>query len=307
MMLSVFSRYLVRSFLSFAVVSSPALADPDQATSNEMLSLLDSIEHALHSVSYSGIFTYEHAGIQESVAVTHTVDEQVATARYEHLTGKLSRPLVHRSDAVSCGNQGRHQISAFSRENLNKHYSFRPVGYDRIAGRDVLVVNADPADEYRFRYQIAVDRQTSLPLLMSVVDGQLLLERFQFVKFEPITDVPVPVVKPSREDYVFDSGCLALAKSSRWRLTWLPSGFRLISVKLDSASDLLSFSDGLSRFSVVITEVNNSNTLEGEARRGGTFIYLDKATDGTRMFQVSVVGEVPEQTLKRVAASIRAR
>ncbi len=296
------------SLMLIAGIHTPLIAQensPAEETSPEVLALLDSVEHALHSVSYRGIYTYEHAGVLESIKVTHTIDESKEAAKLEHLTGRLSKPIVYRSDLGSCQNALNPHAGVFSRDNLTEHYHFRPLGFDRIAGRQVVVLNADPKDEYRFRYQVAIDRQTGLPLLLSLVDGENLLERFQFIEFDPITELPVPEVAVSGEDYLLDGGCRELANSSRWRLAWLPSGFRLVSVKLNQSADMLSYSDGISRFSIFVSETPNGNTLEGEARRGGTFVYLDKASAGSRIFQVAVVGEVPEATLRKLAASVR--
>lgn len=66
---------------------------------------------------------------------------------------------------------------------------------------------------------------------------------------------------------------------------------------------MLMYSDGLSTFSLFIEKAPTGN-LEGRAQRGATVAYLGRLDTQQGNFRVSAVGEVPVQTLERVALSL---
>lgn len=257
------------------------------------LALLSEVETALTEVSYAGIYTYEHTGFLDTIQISHSVNADGTQTQLEHLSGKIAEPLVQKACAMAFADHP----GIFNAAALDKNYLFRDIGEDRVAGREVALLSAQPRDEYRYGYHLAIDAETRVPLMLSLINGKRMIERFQFVDFNPAQS-QTPSLSDSTET------CSGSQSEPRWSLQWLPSGFNLVSVKQDAATDMLTFSDGLSRFSVFVNQAAGGHTLEGEARRGGTLVYLDKVVVAGVLFQVSVVGEIPLATAQQLARSV---
>lgn len=294
--------------LAVAVIlmnSAGSYAQPNDA---EALALLSTVEQSLANVSYTGIYTYEHTGVIDSIKVSKMVVDGEVTSRMEHLSGREVKPIVHQSSLAACEEGLGQRQSAFDKSNLIAHYQFHQLGKERIAGRQALMLQAEPRDEFRFGYRLAIDEETHMPLLLALVSGNRLVERFQFVEFTP---VPSPTLEQapqaSQNDHTLTGSCIDQTVQSPWVMGWLPSGFKLVSVKSDNGTDMYSYSDGLSRVSVFVSALAGGATLEGEARRGATIVYLDKVALGDRLFQVSVVGEVPKVAAQKIATSVVAK
>lgn len=283
-------------------------AQPNTASSNPRTQeVLDNIEKSLTSVSYSGIYTYEHTGVMDSIKVTKLVGEDKNASRVEHLSGKESKAIIRQENSGVCGANLAQRQSAFDADNLSRYYQFEMLGQERIAGRNSIMLQARPLDEFRFGYQIAVDEATGVPLLLALVNGNRLVERFQFVDFTPLESSSAEQLEVTDLDHAKDGGCFEPEEDSRWAMRWLPGGFKLVSHKSDNGTDMYSYSDGLSRVSVFVSAVVGGTTLEGEARRGATIVYLDKVVTSDRVFQVSVVGEIPKLAAQKMAASVSSR
>ncbi|WP_317929374.1 MucB/RseB C-terminal domain-containing protein [Halioxenophilus sp. WMMB6] len=290
---------MIMSF-SLSCWGEVVISDTDPA----IQALLASVEKALQTTSYSGIYTYEHTGTIESIRVNHQVFGGAQTNRLEHLSGRVAKAIVHHFDEHSCDQPLSSRQNAFQQRNLVQYYRFQTIGDDRIAGRPVIMLAAEPRDEYRFGYRLAVDSETHLPLLLSLVNGQRIIERFQFVEFTPIEDSDSAIVQTEPDDHLVSVNCAKVENHSAWKLGWVPGGFNLVAVKTDQQTDMFLYSDGISRFSVFVSRSAGGPTLEGEARRGATVVYLDKALAGGEVFQVAVVGEVPKVTAQKLAMSI---
>ena len=178
--------------LSLAAVLLLLVANPSNAqiasgeTDSTVLELLDQVETALTEVSYSGIYTYEHTGFMDTIEITHKVVAGRMQSRLQHLSGRAAKPMVHGDGIDECLPDLELRQSHFDRETLDKYYRFQLLGDDRVAGRDVLLLSADPRDEFRYGYRLAIDKETYVPLLLSLFNGKRMMERFQFVDFQPL-------------------------------------------------------------------------------------------------------------------------
>ncbi len=290
-------------------VAVTAEAEINTASSDEAaLSLFQQMGQALTQLSYNGIFTHEHSGNLDPIRITHQVINDVEANRFKHLTGSANA-IVQRSDASLCAREDLSQQTLLPRadDSLDSHYLLKLVGEDRVADRSVYIVNALPRDEFRYGYRLALDTETAMPLMMATISGNRMLERFQFIDFQPVTNTAEVVdglIEPKRDEVLLLGGCVQTADSAHWRLGWVPSGFQLISAKVTDSAEMLAFSDGMSRFSVFVSRVLGRKTLEGEARRGGTLVYLDKIVIAGEPYQVSIVGEVPKTTAQKVASAV---
>ena len=75
--------------------------------------------------------------------------------------------------------------------------------------------------------------------------------------------------------------------------------------RTDSNGDMLMYTDGLTTFSVFIDPVIDTFTVEGQARRGATVAYMQQVERRNLPYSVTVVGEIPPITARRVAESVK--
>ena len=85
----------------------------------------------------------------------------------------------------------------------------------------------------------------------------------------------------------------------------MPPGFAL-SVERDAASrDALMYSDGLSAFTLFVDQVEQDSMPDMSRRWGATAAVVRHQRDGERNMRITVVGELPMATAKRIALSVR--
>jgi sigma-E factor negative regulatory protein RseB len=212
-------------------------------------------------------------------------------------------------------------------------YQFSVLGSDRIAGRAAVVLGVAPKNNDRYGYRLWLDRQTGLLLQSHLVNGGRILEAFQFSRIE----IGNPINPPSLASTLGDDRVqhrLGIhsapqpsgAKSQRpqiaqqpqpsqpsqtsqtsqtsqqplaWRVAWLPSGFRAV---ISPARDRVLYTDGLATFSVFFERPGASKLGELETHMGGTVVITRRIKGSAQ--QITVVGEVPADTAKRVAESV---
>lgn len=193
-------------------------------------------------------------------------------------------------------------------KRLAPYYDFISVGRTRIADRPCEVIRVVARDGTRFSYIAWMDTQTKLPMRIDLLDrdGETL-EQFRVIAFNvsdqisstmenlATASLPPLLSVPSGDKIKFN-----------WIPQWLPQGFievagsrrSLPSVETPVESRL--YSDGLFSFSVNINRAtaNSSEQLLRTGRRTVSTMVRDNA-------EITIVGELPPQTAKRVADSIR--
>lgn len=275
---------------------------------------LDKMSHSLRETSYQGVFTYQHGASVQSMRISHSVAGNVEQEQVTHLTGSGARVLraEHPLDCIHPGHRLVRIGDLYRAESddcgVAGYYQLQVAGKHRIAGRDAVIINVVPRDIYRYGYQIALDRDTGLLLKSQTVaqDGRVL-ERFQFA------DIQIGAVEldGTRVDLLHEAGHghgarrqPAPANTPPWDVAWLPQGFMLTD-QVAGTSHNKSFTDGLAIFSVFVElapELTEAGA--GLARRGGTTSYTRGMEVSGRRVLVTVLGEVPVNTARRVADSV---
>ena len=203
--------------------------------------------------------------------------------------------------------------------DLQEHYELALVGTARIADRQAVLIDVKPRDPFRFGYQLALDNESGLLLRSLLLDSQQrILERFQFAEVSIGGEPNVQGLQSSTVGHVVAHHLVgethsqkgpSVAAAGAWQISWMPPGFMM------AASDLQRgpikgvsvgsqmYTDGLAVFSVFVEMVQDTDTQAGSARRGGTVAYTMPMV-GNRQQVVTVVGEVPLTTARRVANSV---
>lgn len=273
--------------------------------------LLDSMSRALREQNYRGTFTYEYGGMLETLKLTHQVNNNREYEKIEHLDG--AQRMHHRQGIKpECKTIAEQvlRLSSTGGSAPNQYYHYYLRNVERVADRQVQVVQLLPKDQYRYGHIISIDQESSLPLVNLIVSPQRrVLERIQFTNIN-VSDTPEDIslfaVKMAEAGVVDNDDCAtASANDFAWMINWLPPGFVLAQNNDHSdVGESLSYTDGLASFSVFVKPNSALINQAGVAQKGASIALLRPLIIGSESFQVSVVGEIPGYTADKVASSI---
>mgnify|MGYP001589987876 CR=1 FL=1 len=275
------------------------------------------MSHSLRETSYQGVFTYQHGNTVQSMRISHSVDGQTETEEVTHLSGAGAR-IVRKDHPLDCVHPGHRLVRTselYAQTDAGcgvaEHYSLKTAGLNRIAGRQAVTINILPLDMYRYGYQIALDSETGLLLKTQTMaqDGKIL-ERFQFADLsigpvDELNGATEGVHHASHSHADAASGAASTGSELPWHIGWVPDGFVQTDGDNGSVFDK-TFTDGLAVFTVFLeTMPKLAAPGEGRARQGGTTAYTRGMALDRQAVLVTVLGEVPINTARMVADSIR--
>lgn len=305
MIRSTLFRYLWAPVLSVAVAGAPAHSTEDPERVDELLQRLGS---AVSSLDYEGLVTFEHAGMLDTLRVVRAVKGGALHERIHYLSGSPREVVSTLSLANHCLAPGSGPVmmwSGVSDPRIHALYDFYLRGQARIANRDTVVLEVRPKDNDRFGVILNLDTETGLPLKSVLVgaDGGML-ERYQFVdlKLGAVgSEALSPETAAARH---VDNSSECTLETGRWALKWTPAGYRKISRKQLPDGEMMVFTDGLAVFSVFVQSYRPELAFRGRAFRGATVAYMGLLQAGAKRYNVTVVGEIPDNTAKKLADSV---
>jgi sigma-E factor negative regulatory protein RseB len=291
---------------------------------------LTAMHNATRTLNYDGVFVYHRADQLESMRLIHRYADEVESERLIALSGP-AHEVIRNGTLVSCLAANQHDVTpdknpprdiigiGFSApvEKLRNSYSFAFDGKDRVAGRDAVVVAVNPRSPDRYAYRLWLDEQTRLLLKSTILDPSgHALEQIQFTQLEVRAEIPSELLKPGIEGAAFQwrtdaEGESATPPSARvapaWQASWLPPGFEFQENNIQHMPDNsgpsshLVYSDGLAMVSIFVEAVSDEKqALRGESSRGAVNAFSRLESK----HQITVVGEVPLLTLKKIAESV---
>ncbi|ALP53026.1 hypothetical protein Tel_07570 [Candidatus Tenderia electrophaga] len=261
---------------------------------------LEKMSAAMQELSYQGVFVYRRDAELAAMKVTHIVDQHGARELLETLTGEPRREV--RSAPLA----GDDKAAIPQLGKIDRYYTLELMGEDRTAGLDTKVVSVVPKDEYRYGYRLWLDQTTGLLLKSDLLarDGSIL-EQVMFTSLEVIEPEALENVSPPHERE--HSGHTSNKPQSElpWTVEKLPSGFELLeSQPVVNHGDVLHlvYSDGLASVSVFVESAKSEGeAFVGVSRMGAVNAY-GAVQNG---YQLTVVGEVPEITVKTMGRSLK--
>lgn len=323
------TRALVRLLAAVLSVSasSAALAEFDAREWLKRMSM------AARSLNYSGTFVYQHQGRLEVMQVVHAMDEQGGEQeRLFSLTGPR-REVLRDNREVTCILGDRRAVvvnksrprtafpASFPRElmQLEQNYSFEVLGEDRVAGLACRQVEVKPRDLYRYGRRLCVHEDSHLLLSVQLTGPQgEVIEQVMFTSIEFPEQIEPDALLPELNDAGFSwkhepeqqpapsDGAL----SSRWEVARLPAGFMLtdhswhqLSAQ-DAGVEHWVYSDGLASVSIYIEKSQQAQDSYGGVTHRGALNAYGTMVSG---HYVTVVGEVPRQTVELIGASVQRR
>lgn len=292
------------------------------AHADEAQDWLTRLGRAEQQQSFKGTFVYERNGSFSTHDIWHRVQDGQVRERLLQLDGSAQEVvrLDGRTQCVSgtlvagLGNSRDAPSRALDPQKLNQFYELAVIGKSRVAGRNAVIVSITPRDQYRYGFELHLDRETALPLKSLLLNDQgQLLERFQFTRLDTSL--------PDDHDLQPGSDCtpVSVAKIQApqaqsveaWHLEWLPPGFQLSnsSVRKDTQTkatvESLMYEDGLARFSVFLEPISDVSVTETRTQLGPTVAVSRRLNTVDGEMMVTVVGEIPIGTAERIALSVR--
>ncbi|MFI8416651.1 sigma-E factor regulatory protein RseB [Serratia sp. NPDC078593] len=290
---------------------------PAQTASGAMLQQMSSASRSLnYELAYISI---SKQGI-ESLRYRHAVIDQQSLGQLLHMDGPR-REVLQRGDGISYFEpglepftlSGDHIVDALPAivyadfDRLNQYYDFISVGRTRISDRPCEVIRVVARDGSRYSYIVWMDETTKLPLRVDLLDrdGETL-EQYRVISFTVSPDVqnvmrgllkvnlPPLLSLPAAEKITLN-----------WQPGWLPAGVtevarnrrKLPNVSVPVESRL--YSDGLFSFSVNVSP--SGNGVSQQFYRQGRRTIQTEVRNGN---EITIVGELPPSTAKRIANSI---
>lgn len=289
--------------------------------------LLRSMHAATRTLNYDGVFVYQRGAHMDSMRLVHAFDGNAEQERLISLSGP-AREVIRDGSLVTClfaddqaamveKNPPRDLIGiGFNApvETLTGNYEFSLEGEARVAGRQVHVVAIVPRQNDRYAYRLWIDKASKL-LLKSEILGASgeVLEQVQFAQIDIVDRLDPALLQPEIVGTGFtwrtepDSAKTTAATPTPWQVAWVPQGFQLKDndIQAMATSDMpvghLVYSDGLAMVSVFVEKLMPEEPpLQGYSARGAVNAFSRIAND----HQVTVVGELPLTTVRRIAASV---
>ncbi|HUQ53386.1 MAG TPA: MucB/RseB C-terminal domain-containing protein [Gammaproteobacteria bacterium] len=298
------------------------------ATAQEARDWLERMSRAVEDLNYRGTFVHVLDGTAETLHIVHRNADGQSGERIISMDG-AGREIVRQGDRVQgifpdrrivsfeTRNDGSALVSALpsTTSDLEPHYDMKLGGAARVAERGVQMLEIKPRDEFRYGYMLWLDQETAMPLQSQLIDEQgQVVEQILFTEIEIPAEIPAAALEPTIDTTGFTmlraAESAPLAAEIPWRAAAVPGGFTLSVATQspmagsDTPVEHLVYSDGLATVSVFIEDPKTKAEVgEGFFSVGSTNAY-SLTLDGRK---VTAMGEVPRQTVRKIASSLVAQ
>lgn len=283
---------------------------------------LAQVSQAVRTTNYRGVLVYLRGGDIDTLRLVHRYRDGEERERLVSLTGEprevlrdgsvVTSVLPARQVVMVAQHQRKGLLSNFGRystERLSELYTFHDLGRRRLADRPCRVILLEPRDRYRYGYRLTIDERTHLPLKLDLLGGRKVLEQLMFTHVEFPETIADSELEPSyrtegyrwirhrpMEDETPEAG------SGIWRIADAPVGFELAEdgfrrVGGGGVARQLLFTDGIATVSAFIASPGSGRGFTGISTMGAVNAYGRRAGG----YQITVVGEVPEATVRYIA------
>jgi len=330
------SRLLLLALLWSGLLLQPLAGEGESRTGETPAQWLGRMNRSVANLSFEGNFVYLSGRFLEAMRLRHQIVDGRPRESLFSLTGQ-PREIVRDADVltittwvdgkpqtISHPSSGRlSPLKPLEADALQHYYHLMMGKPARIAGREGVVVALVPRDDLRYGYRLTLDRESALPLDLTVMDGEgNLVSRIMFTQLklqggdrgnapddesQAAEQVPVsrpPAVRMAAARGGDGSVSNGQEGSSGWTFGELPAGFRLVSHKYNERGrqEHFVFSDGLATISAYLEPLGEGDRpFNGETSLGSVNAY-GRQLDG---YQLTVVGEVPHRTLQLLANALR--
>ena len=310
-----------------------ALAIAGVASADEPAKWLERMNHALTTLNYDGTFAHWEGGKVEMLRIIHRVADGTVSERLVSLDGS-GREFIRTGASLTCYLPDKHVVLVESTpakvsllsgfpaidEQTARFYDIKEVARMRVNRRSTHLITVMPRDQYRYGYRLWIDDSTAMPLKTQLCDANgNVIEQVVFANLKVRAHIPDSAFRPSIATTGFqwlrtDSGPLketVAPGGTVWNADHLPPGFHMTVRAAQTMPgspgpvDHLVFTDGLASVSVFVethVQTTSGQAVLESARVGSSYAF-STVVDGHK---VTAVGEVPAQTVRFIADSVKA-
>ncbi|EAR10327.1 MucB/RseB C-terminal domain-containing protein [Reinekea blandensis] len=287
--------------------------------------MLEDMRQAVQQQSYRGEYLHRRGDHSSVYSVVHRFEDGVSQELLRQLDGDMIEVLRQGDericylppDARGALNNALpaapfSQVEVLNLQTIADHYQASSVGSERVAGYQASIIELK-GDDWRYRQRLWLEKQTGLLLQSELIGPEgVVLEQFRFTRLELGVEVLdrelVPTLRGESDvirqrvqrvipDSLPDDGFSS-------QVDWLPAGFeRTFSQRTVGNSGWLeqrTYSDGLATVSIFVEQGESDDASSGLAKMGATTAWMTFRQG----VSITVVGEVPNQTVKAIAKEI---
>ncbi len=313
--------------LAFFLLLSPGFLAAQPSDALDAAAWLQKIYRASQTLSYSGVFVYRQGDKSESSRITRVTDSSGDNEKLEALDG-VRREIVRMGDEVRCYLPDNKLVKI---DRRSKHPSFPALvpamsgaltdqyvvtkgETARIAGFDCQAIVLKPKDEFRYGYKLWADLATGMLLKARIVNEKdEAVEEFTFTQLSVGGTIAKDQVKSAfagqSKTWRVEHAAVEPANLAQGGWTVNPgiAGFhKVVEVKRQLRKSQrvgqVVYSDGLAAVSVFIEplELRREAVQTGLSTMGAVNIYTRELANHV----VTVVGEAPPKTVRRIAENV---
>lgn len=293
---------------------------------------LEKMHQAAHMLNYEGTFVYGQQDQLSSIRIIHSVSDAGERERLISMDG-TGREVLRDGDRVTCIYPDSQSVMVEKSRpkakypptfpvkigELKDHYRLSLAGKDKVAGEPTQKILIEPRDNLRYGHVLWVHEKTGLLLKTNLLnENNKPVEQFMFTQIIFLDDIPEDALEPdiNKQDFTWyevsgASSAGEVEQSSDWHITSLPPGFKQDMSRMHRIPNSVMpvehrvYSDGLASVSVFIEKDDNKS---GDNLFGGSYMGAVNA-HGRNLngYHVTVVGEVPQATVKMIGESVNYR
>jgi sigma-E factor negative regulatory protein RseB len=300
------------------------------------------MEIALGQRNYQGTFVHEHDGQTETLRVVHRATGGEPAERLVSLDGSSREFIRHEGELrtyfperrvvlVETGPSDGLLLAELRQLDTvaAQYYRLGELPVTRVSGRVAHVVAVEPLDDLRYGYRLWIDEASAMPLKTQMLSaGGRVVEQLVFTELTLPASIPDSALQPAMDarDWrwlrearagtlpasVVSQGPASLPpEAASWQAGPLPPGFRMTANAVQSLPGSgaivthMVFSDGVASVSVFVEPQRGAPAAGTETLTSvGSSSALSTVVSGHK---VTAIGEVPPDTVRAIATSLRAR
>lgn len=298
--------------------------------------LIEAMSEAMQTLNYEGTFVHAQGTTLTSMHILHA--STLTDGEYERLSALdgEDRQVFRNNSLVVCiwpdsqelvltKSKPRDVLPQVESLARDQRYSFSLIGPGRVAGRDTLIVNAMPRDEFGYGYRFWIDTETKMLLRSMLLDGpgnpveQVIFTDISFPDTIDLAQFDFAGASEHRQvpDWLKEEKNTALSELAEQKPTQtdivgfqsLPEGYNKISETLSTASNKgistrhVMLTDGMASVSVYIEYIEASDQSPsqlGLSRMGAINAFGVSMPSAL----VTAVGDVPSATVRAIAGAV---
>ncbi len=291
------------------------------ARADEATEWLNRAASAAKQQNYSGVYVYQHGEHVEVMRVSHRKDASGEQEKIEVLED-VPRQFLRVDKDIYCqlpdGKTVRLEKNTTRRffpallgdnpENLQRYYTIKLAGSERVAGVNCQKLTLEPRDGYRHGYQLCLDKRTGLLLKSRIVNSSGgVVSMFVFSEIQIGRALDAQHFRQDMTGKKLIMASMERPPSPIWDVS-APPGYSLV---LEATRPLPGkkmpvshwvFSDGLSALSLFIEpDSETAGNFQGLSAEGAMSVY-SRQLDGHK---ITTLGEVPNRALIETGNSVR--